>query len=101
MTNDHFYLETPMPYLRASTIWLDTLKQAINDAPVNSLVRGHYDENGHVVLPGHVFAVNPSETADYLNADNFSTGLDIVSNSTYVMANATGSIANGGCCIIF
>ncbi len=103
MTNDQFYMETPLPNLRASTAWMPTLKQAINDAPISTLVRGYYDERGHVVvLPGHVLAANPSATAAYLSADNFSKGLDIINNSMAVVANVTGSAATttAGCCII-
>lgn len=103
MTNDQFYMEAPLPNLRASTAWMDTLKEAINDGPFSSLVQGYYDEKGHVVvLPGHVLAANPSSTADYLSADNFSTGLNIVSTSMDIVANVTGSTAAtaAGCCII-
>jgi hypothetical protein len=103
MTNDQFYMETPLPNLRASTAWMGTLSQAINDASISSLVEGYYDEKRHVVvLPGHVLAAKPSGTADYLNADNFSTGLNIVSNSMEVVANVTGAAAatTVGCCVI-
>lgn len=82
---------------------MPTLRQALNDAPMTSLVRGYYDEKRHVVvLPGHVIAGKPSSTAEYLNGDNFSTGLDIVSSSMNVLANVTGSAAatSAGCCVI-
>jgi len=75
MTNDHFYLETPLPYIQTSPVWLETLKQGINDAPFSSLTQGYYDENSHVVvLSGHRFATKSPATAAYLSPNNFSTG---------------------------
>lgn len=103
MASDQFYIETPLPYLRCSTAWMPTLRQALNDAPMSSLVRGYYDEIRHVVvLPGQILASKPSSIAAYLNSDNLSTGLDIVSSSMNVLGNVTGSAAatSAGCCVI-
>jgi hypothetical protein len=82
---------------------METLSAAINDAPISTLVRGYYDDTNHVVvLPGHVLAAPPSQTAAFMTADNFSSGLNIVSNTMEVVANVTGSAAavSTGCCII-
>lgn len=101
MAADQYYLECPLPNIRVSTAWIGTLSAAINDTSIDRLVRGHYDEHRHVViLPGDVLAAPPSSTADYLNADNFSTGLDIVSNTMVVIGNVTSgaTTASSFCC---
>jgi len=101
MAPDQYYLECPLPNIRVSTAWIGTLSAAINDTSIQSLVRGHYDEHRHVViLPGNVLAAPPSSTADYLTADNFSTGLNIVSNTMEVIGNVTGGAATASslCC---
>ncbi|KUJ14693.1 uncharacterized protein LY89DRAFT_783785 [Mollisia scopiformis] len=103
MTRDQCYLELPNPYLYVSTAWISTLSAAINDTPVSSLVRGYYDDSRHVVvLPGEVLAAPPSQTGAFLTPDNFSTGLDIISNTMVVVGNVTGSAASssGLCCLI-
>lgn len=91
----------PLPYLNVATSWIGTLGAAINDAPISSLIRGYYDERRHVVvLPGEILAAPPSSSAAFLTADNFSTGLDIISNTMTVVGNVTGSAAtvSTACC---
>lgn len=103
MIRDQCYLENPLPYLNCSNSWIGILSQAINDQPMSILVHGYYDEKKHViVLLGEVLAAPPNR-GDFLTADNFSTGLDIISNTMVVVGNVTGAAATTGasalCCV--
>lgn len=109
MSNDYFYVETPLPYLRAPAAWMDTLRQAINDKHINTLTPGYYDEYSQTAvlqgqfpvarIPGYgvpppVYTPNgkPPATSGHSNVhNNISTGINFASNSMAILANVTGS----------